>query len=964
MSNRPIRQWHGVRTDGQGRVTQLILRDNGLNGEIPAGIGRLSELKVLVLSGNHLAGEIPPELGNLSHLNRLDLSQNRLSGAIPPELGKLSKLAGFEILENQLSGEIPPELADLKQLRTLFLSRNPGLTGCMPDDLLDIEINDFEHLELQSCDALERAVLAGLFEAMGGDNWTSSDGWLSDAPLGQWHGVSTDRYGRVVSLDLTDNGVSGEIPSALSRLTRLRHVRFGGNHIVGCIPLALLAVPDNDLDVLGVPECGVLQIPDYQLRTAVLELLGKDSGAEIYTDDLKSLTELKLRLMFIRDLEGLQHAENLVSLTLGVSSPSPDPDEEGFPNRVHDLSPLSGMTRLVELNLARVQVSDLSPLAGLTGLEHLDIGFNRVEDLSPIVGLPRLKTLIAPGNYIDDLTALDGVGALKQLDLSDNFIIDVSPLAGLTNLESLIISHNDIGDVSALSDLASLERLEIKNVGIVEIPPLDGLSKLKHLDIGWNEVADLSPLSGLSGLETLIAGPADLGDIEGLPLPGSLQNLHLAGSRISNLSLILGLSELRSLVVPNNQIDDLSPISTLGDLEFLDISFNEVEDLTPLSGLTNLRNVAVIGNPISDIGPLTENAGFAAGARLEVDQELYEWAASTGDIQALERRGVELAVGDIELTAYGEPVIFGDNVFVRPVPNGLLSMNLSLPKIVNSFYEEMDDVFDFVMIVSNLQRREDRTRTYTGRLSRVSNDVEGIGFDLFINEEWGSAGELEGVLHFPANDAIRHGPVLHELMHRWANYVVEPFGHWRFSSVNGTVGGFDIANLKDLGGGRYTAGGFGPGGIGWNGIPYPMLELYLAGLATPDEVPDWVMGVDGKFAFGADGMVERYEDGNVIFTVQEFKPLSIDYVIERHGPRVPGFESSQKEFRAALILLIDEEHPATTEVLTALSNDVEKFSYLGDDGDDEYFNFFEATLGRAEIIMSELSEFRLEAADR
>ena len=62
----------------------------------------------------------------------------------------------------------------------------------MPDDLLDIEINDFEHLELQSCDALERAVLAGLFEAMGGDNWTSSDGWLSDAPVGQWYGVSTD----------------------------------------------------------------------------------------------------------------------------------------------------------------------------------------------------------------------------------------------------------------------------------------------------------------------------------------------------------------------------------------------------------------------------------------------------------------------------------------------------------------------------------------------------------------------------------------------------------------------------------------------------------------------------------------------------------------------------------------------------------------------------------------------------
>ena len=265
LSERPISHWHGVRVNGQGRVTELVLRDNGLSGEIPPEIGEvsylthlllnqnqlsgglpanlsgltklfeldlsdndltgeippelgrlpdlrylglatnrvsgvippelgnLSNLRVLFLVNNRLRGAVPRELGQLSNLENLRLDKNRLSGAIPPELGKLSKLTGFEILENQLSGEIPPELADLKQLRTLFLSRNPRLSGCMPDELLDIEINDFEHLDLQSCDALERAVLADFFEAMDGDNWTNSDGWLSDAPLGQWHGVSTDR---------------------------------------------------------------------------------------------------------------------------------------------------------------------------------------------------------------------------------------------------------------------------------------------------------------------------------------------------------------------------------------------------------------------------------------------------------------------------------------------------------------------------------------------------------------------------------------------------------------------------------------------------------------------------------------------------------------------------------------------------------------------------------------------------
>ena len=237
------------------RLTHLWLAANDLTGEIPPELGNLSHLVELVLFENRIRGAVPRELGELSNLLNLRLDFNQLSGEIPPELGRLSKLTGFEILENQLSGEIPPELADLKQLRTLFLSRNPGLGGCMPDDLLDIENNDFEHLDLQPCDALERGVLAELFETMDGDNWTDSDGWLSDAPFEQWYGVSMDSHGRVSTLDLTDNGVSGEIPVGLSRLTRLRQVRLGGNQIVGCIPLAVLAVSDNDFDVLGIPEC-------------------------------------------------------------------------------------------------------------------------------------------------------------------------------------------------------------------------------------------------------------------------------------------------------------------------------------------------------------------------------------------------------------------------------------------------------------------------------------------------------------------------------------------------------------------------------------------------------------------------------------------------------------------------------------------------------------------------------------
>ena len=43
-SNRPIGEWHGVTTDGNGRVTWLYLHDNQLTGEIPPELGGLSNL--------------------------------------------------------------------------------------------------------------------------------------------------------------------------------------------------------------------------------------------------------------------------------------------------------------------------------------------------------------------------------------------------------------------------------------------------------------------------------------------------------------------------------------------------------------------------------------------------------------------------------------------------------------------------------------------------------------------------------------------------------------------------------------------------------------------------------------------------------------------------------------------------------------------------------------------------------
>ena len=175
LSDTPIGEWFGVSTDAAGRVISLNLADNGLSGELPAGLGNLSNLQELLLSDNRLRGEIPPELGNLSNLTLLELDDNALRGEIPPELGNLSNLTLLELDDNALRGEIPPELGNLSNLTLLELHNNElwgdipssmgnlsalrwswmldgnRFSGCVPVGLMDVPVNDVADGRLPSC---------------------------------------------------------------------------------------------------------------------------------------------------------------------------------------------------------------------------------------------------------------------------------------------------------------------------------------------------------------------------------------------------------------------------------------------------------------------------------------------------------------------------------------------------------------------------------------------------------------------------------------------------------------------------------------------------------------------------------------------------------------------------------------------------------------------------------------------
>ena len=273
----------------------LGLARTQLSGPIPAELGNLANLRTLNLRQNQLSGAIPSQLGNLANLQGLSLWQNQLSGQIPSELGNLANLQYLGLNGNQLSGPIPAELGNLANLRSLSLNRNL-LNGPLPDTFLQLQqLNSFS-VDLHNCapdtfrstgwlsksislswgppyrdfpalcTETDRVAIEQLSQYTNRSNWDNSANWLTDAPLGGWHGITTDANGKVVGIDLAGNYLTGNIPRELAALDSLKTLRLSDNPLIGTIPKQLgllvglteLSLENNQLSGLIPAELGEL----------------------------------------------------------------------------------------------------------------------------------------------------------------------------------------------------------------------------------------------------------------------------------------------------------------------------------------------------------------------------------------------------------------------------------------------------------------------------------------------------------------------------------------------------------------------------------------------------------------------------------------------------------------------------------------------------------------------------------
>ena len=541
LSDQPLWDWHGVGINQEGRVIGLWLDNNQLSGSIPSELGKLTKLEWLYLWGNQLSGNIPSELGNLTNLKTLSLDSNQLSGSIPPELGNLTKLESLSLWGNELSGNIPSELGNLTNLTWLSLSHNQlsgsipqtftSITGletfwfgdndglCAPTDTAFVTwLRDIDSRGGPSCgDPADKAVLVALYNATDGPNWSTSTDWLTDKPLEDWYNVGTDETGRVDSLVLYNNGLSGSIPTQLGNLAKLKTLELGRNQLSGAIPSELGNLTNLEK----------LSFSGNQLTGSIPSDLGKLSKLEdLYLRENDLIGNIPKELGNLSNLEVLALEDNKLT---GATPPE-----------------LGNLTNLEYLRLNDNQLSGgiLSQLGNLSNLESLNLGSNQLSGSIPsqLGNLSNLESLNLSHNQLSGAipTQLGNLTKLEYLRLNDNQLSGAIPtqLGNLTNLKWLFLHNNQLSGAipTQLGSLTKLEYLYLYNNQLSGAIPtqLGNLTNLQRLYLHDNQLSGAIPpeLGNLSNLQRLYLHrnqlngdiPSELGNLT------NMERLYLSGN--------------------------------------------------------------------------------------------------------------------------------------------------------------------------------------------------------------------------------------------------------------------------------------------------------------------------------------------------------------------------------------------------------------------------------------------------
>ena len=466
----------------------------------------------------------------------------------------------------------------------------------------------------------DRAALTAFYEATGGDSWKLNRRWLSDEPLSEWHGVTTDGEGAVQTLLLPDNRLSGEIPPEFGNLVSLRELDLSGNQLIGCIPVEIYPPYGGKLHKMPAGNFGTLTAcpePDRENLAALFTAMGLEEhpGPLGTWPGVSTDQSGYVKVLDFKSQDFMEHRRDFVVFPL-----------------------VQEVTRFSELQALTMRASgqlfpELSQLSGLRWLELSGFGGSPRDDgrsgltgkIPPELGdLADLWYLGLYGNYLSGEVPgeLGQLTALGYLHLNRNQLSGEIPaeLENLSNLTSVRLHKNRLSGCTPPNwPAGGLTPCSSASAPISERQSTQEYRALAALyedagGTGWDRGTNMNwlsdkPLEEWAGVTTDENGyvvdlvqrhlhgrlPAELGDLT------HLRSLSLEGGLTGEIPGEVGnLSHLRKLTISGTNTPGPIPLELLSlpNLKYLNLRNNAFTGPIPgeIGRLSGLQELDLSGN--------------------------------------------------------------------------------------------------------------------------------------------------------------------------------------------------------------------------------------------------------------------------------------------------------------------------------------------------------------------------------
>lgn len=459
---------------------------------------------------NNEARKLPISISRASRLIYLDVSNNRLEELEHADLGRLNGLLKLNLSNNRLKS-LPQDFGAFKSLRTLNLSSNfldkfpPFL--CDLESLVDIDVSFNSIGSLPEC-------------------------------IGRLKGLE--------KFVMTNNRLSGSLPSTFSHLSNLRELDLKYNALTGIEVASKLP----KLEVLSADHNSISQFVGSFTRVRSVKLNSNPVTKFEINGPVPTLKMLNLSNAQLASIDGsFNNMPNLERLIL---------DKNYF---VSLPMTLGNLRRLEHFSIANNSVGELpSEIGCLSELRFLDVRGNNLKKLPMEVWWAhKLETLNASSNVLDTFPKPASRPPHLPGDPS-------SPPPSNKQLGGPASSSEDLlPDGSRRPSQASSTLL---SVGPSPVPG------------GPDRKSSVVSVYGKGGRKTsVVSRSTTASSTNGIMTPSSSTTRKDSGmtGRLNNTFAYT----LRNLYLADNQLDDdaFDQITLLGELRILNMSYNDLSDM-------------------------------------------------------------------------------------------------------------------------------------------------------------------------------------------------------------------------------------------------------------------------------------------------------------------------------------------------------------------------------------------------